>query len=166
MDLISPAPSSSNASPPTPGIPLTRSLAALVLRVVLGLTILLFHGIPEARLGWANVWRGESWPLVDYVRMLSVPFAEFVTPAMIVLGLASTAAVIIGLLTRIASTVLLGIAVVATVELLRPPGAPLAEAAIAYAAGFAALVILGSGIFSLDAILSRKPPKPKRRPLA
>ncbi|CAN5182454.1 hypothetical protein BH23VER1_BH23VER1_33130 [soil metagenome] len=152
--------------PPSAAISITRALAALVLRAGLGLTLILFHGFPEIRLAWEFVWEDAPWPLVDHVRALGIPLANFVTPAAVTIGLAAAVALTIGLLTRIAATILLAIMVAAAIGLVSPPASPLVELAFTYIVGFTALVCLGSGIFSLDALLSKTPRPVKKRPLA
>lgn len=163
LDYLSPQ----TPPPPPIGPRIVNGLAALVLRLGTGIPLIAVHLWHELVLGWNHVWHKGPWPLVDQMASMGVPFAEFLTPALTVVSTVTLGLLVLGILSRACAAILLAFALYTLGHALRIEGGWLfAEAVTTYATAFAALVVLGSGFLSLDAVLSRKKPAPKKKPLA
>lgn len=134
-------------------------IAPLVLRVVLG-ALFIWHGVDKYDAGIENV--------EDTFRMWGVPAPAVAAAVVPVVEIVAGAALILGLLTRVAA-VALGLILVGALlwakDILTSDGTgiisstpvPGAEVDLAYLAGLIALVFLGPGRWSVDARIGLEP---------
>lgn len=122
------------------------SWASLILRLSLGGLMLVQHGYPklmnivDGNMGFADPFGiGTSASLVFTV------FAEFICSILIILGLG----------TRLASIPLIATMLVVVLVIHLHDGMEKQEHGLVYLLPFIALLFMGSGKFSLDAILNR-----------
>ena len=121
------------------------------------------HLLPDLRPCWRYLWDGQAWGFVDLIAETGAPLPGIVAPAFFLVSLLAVVSLVLGLITRVSAVVLTGLAVLAFSTAY---GLGYAENALLYLLIFGAIVLLGPGVLSLDAILTyRKPPKPMR-PLA
>ncbi|MWV60702.1 DoxX family protein [Rathayibacter sp. VKM Ac-2754] len=132
--------------------PLGSSLGLLVLRVALG-AVFLAHG-------WQKVAVDGLAATTEGFGAMGIPFAAVLAPVAAFTELLAGAAVIVGLLTRIAAAGLAITALVALVVVHLPNGFFAATGGIEFvlvlAAGSAALALTGAGRLSVDALLRRR----------
>ena len=139
-------------------------IAPLVLRVVLG-ALFIWHGIDKFDAGIENV--------EGAFRMWGVPAPALAAPVVAVVEIVGGAALILGLLTRVAA-VALGVVLVGALlwakDILTSDGTgiisstpvPGAEVDLAYLAGLIALVLLGPGWWWLTHVSGSSPERAGR----
>jgi uncharacterized membrane protein YphA (DoxX/SURF4 family) len=147
MEFLSPQ--TSPAPSPLPG--LVRSVAIAILRVGSASLLTGQHLWPQVVAGYHRVWEQAPWALVGELSARGIPFAEIVAPPAAALAFASGVSLALGMLTRAAALLLIALVAAAFPAAW---AAGQAEAAILYVIAFAALVLLGGGHFSLDALFA------------
>ena len=130
-------------------IPRSSNLALLVLRLWLGLTMLLLHGLVKLQ-GYAEMSTKFPDPFgIGSKASLSLAiFAEVVCSILLILGLFTRFAAL-----NLVVTMTVAFAVAHKAALTGPGNG---ELAFIYLAGYAVLLIAGAGRFSLDASLGSK----------
>jgi len=135
------------------------SVGLLVLRLVMGAAFILH--------GWPKIQAPMSWMGPDS----GIPGALLALAALVEFG--GGIALIVGLLTRLASLGIAGVMVVAIAKVHVPAGHPFVsttgdsyELAAIYLACAVLLLILGSGRLGLDAIVFGRAREPKKREAA
>lgn len=129
-----------------------RWLAPLLLRGAIGVSFFWFHGRPK-------LLAGEGWETWDWGQ----DFASKGSPAFLYYIAAFTeflggAALLLGLLTRLAAVGLMGVMLYAIFEIHLHDPYKAKELAIAYASGCLALAVIGPGPLSLDRLFFGKDP--------
>lgn len=120
--------------------------AALILRLTLGL-LMLTHGYPKL-----SGLLGGNWQFADPIgigepaSLLLTVFAEFVCSILLILGLGTRFALIPLIITML----------VAVLIIHAPDGMDKKEHGLMYLLPYLSLFLIGSGKFSLDAILFKK----------
>lgn len=134
-------------------IPASDDLALLVLRLVLGLNMLIAHGLPKL----SKLAAGETAGFPDPV---GVGAAASLTLAVLT-EVGAGALLALGLFGRGAALALAGTMVVAffLVHGAKLTGANNGELAFIYLAGYVAIFIAGTGRFSLDRFIGSKSEK-------
>ena len=160
MPLYTSSHYSSTASAESPWRTFVRTLATLFLRAGAGVILAIQHVIPELVPAWRFVWDNQPWGFVDMIAGAGMPLPAVIAPAYILITSLAILALVIGLVTRLSAIVLTILAVLAFPTAY---AVNFAETSLLYMLIFGAIVLLGPGILSLDAILTyRKPPTAKR----
>lgn len=131
---------------------LTSSAGILVLRLALG-AVFIAHG-------WQKVFVDGLAATTEGFAGMGIPFAAVLAPVAALTELLAGAAIIVGLLTRIAAAGLAVTALVALFLVHAPNGFFMATGGIEFllvlAAGAIALILTGAGRLSADAALFRR----------
>ena len=150
----------STSSAESPWRTFVRTLATLFLRAGAGAILAINHVIPELVPAWHFVWDSQPWGFVGMLAEMGTPFPALIAPAYILVASLAILALVFGLITRLSAIVLTILAVIAFPTAY---AVGFAETSLLYILIFGAIVLLGPGILSLDALLTyRKPPSTKR----
>ncbi len=129
----------------------------LILRVAVGLMIFYIHGWHKLKGGLAYLRKGTPWKLAEEVAEMRFPAPVASAFAATIVQFICSLFLVAGLLTRVNAALLAGalsVAILQNVLARRDP-----QLAILYVLILVALVFLGGGRFSLDAlVLSRISP--------
>jgi uncharacterized membrane protein YphA (DoxX/SURF4 family) len=143
---------------------LLKDLALALARILIGGSVIYFHGWGEVVGGFNHFFGPKApWALPGLLESAGLPYGLAFAVLFSVLAGAAAWALIIGLLSRVAALVLLGITgvlfFVAQNDLLR-------ELAVVYSSAFIVLFLAGPGRLAVDALFTRRretPPAPKLR---
>ncbi|MEN2998301.1 MAG: DoxX family protein [Brevinematia bacterium] len=128
-------------------------LGILILRIVSGITMALFHGWGKL-LGIINFLSGKEWKFVDKVANLGLPLPGLFAILTGLIEFLCSILLLLGLFTRINALLLTSVMIVALYYNIRS-GNPY-ELTLLYLAIFISLLILGGGKYSLDHLLYKK----------
>ncbi len=121
------------------------------------------HVIPELAPAWRFVWDKQPWAFVEMIAETGTPFPAVVAPVYILVVSLAILALVLGLITRVSAIILTILAVLAFPTAY---AVGFAETGLLYLLIFGAIVLLGPGILSLDAIFTYRKPSAPKRPLA
>ena len=138
-------------------------MATLFLRAGAGVLLATEHVGPELVPAWKFVWDKQPWDFVDMIASTGTPLPALVAPAYILVASLAIFALVFGLITRLSAIVLTILAVIAFPTAY---AVGFAETSLLYLLIFGAIVLLGPGILSLDALLTYRKPPAQKRPLA
>lgn len=134
----------------TPASPL-RQIGLLILRLTTATTLLLTHGIGQSLAGWHHIWHKTPWSLPTQLTQLGFPAPTFCAIALLILSQLSAIFILLGLLTRLSSTLL---AIIAALTALLYHAYPnVLEPALLYTGCSLALALSGPGSLALDRLL-------------
>ena len=154
---------------PKPAAPLPNPLEALrsmaPLRIAAGLIVFLYFGLPAALQGYQYVWNGTPWSWVDMMTQGGFPAPKFLAPIAGGITVVTSVSWMLGFFTRLFAVCFLPV-VLGAIVIVEQSGLQAYEPFI-YLLLFvtAALVMYGSGVFSLDQLfrLVDRPKKKKKR---
>lgn len=117
-------------------------------------TLIYYELAIHLRKAWNNVWKEESWGLIDQFINLSLPLPGAVAVAIILTAFITSLGVLLGFLGRINAiilTIILGFLLVAGVE---TSNQFTREVIVVYIIILVTLTVTGSGKFSMDHVLT------------
>lgn len=140
-------------SAPVPGAA-SRDVACLIVRLVAGLSMILYNSWLMVEQGWSHLWRQERWALLNVVTELGFP-APVVSACVIAsIYFFGSIFLILGVFGRVTSVVLLATTEIGFYFALRGGAVAYAELSLLYGALYLLHIVLGSGRISLDQILA------------
>jgi uncharacterized membrane protein YphA (DoxX/SURF4 family) len=126
-----------------------------LMRVAYALLLLSFHGAARFIRAFDYIVHGEPWPFVDVVSQLGFPFAPAFAVASVLSESLGAVLIAAGLSTRAAAAcIAINMAVAVYNEAQKGDSI---ELAALYLLGAAALLIAGSGAWSVDGLRRRRP---------
>lgn len=128
------------------------NLGLLVLRIVSGVGIAVFHGWDKV-IGMIRFLSGKEWKFVDTVASVGLPVPGLFAILTGVIEFAGGILVAVGLFTRFSAGLLVAVMVGAVYYAVRTSG--VYELALLYLAVFVSLVFAGGGDYSLDKYLRK-----------
>lgn len=128
-------------------------LGMLVLRVISGVMMVLFHGWGKI-LGIVSFFSGKGWKFVDTVSSIGFPLPGLFAVLAGLIEFLSSILIILGLFTRVNAGLLAFVMLVATYYNIRV-GASY-ELSLLYLTIFVVMIIIGAGKYSLDYSMFRK----------
>ena len=119
-----------------------------------GLLLFILYGFPAVSQAWKHIWQDHTWSLLQVGTALGIPYplASLTTTACLLV--LACAGLIAGFLTRVSAAVILLI-LIAAFSYLQGTGKPM-ELTLVYMTGPVALIILGAGHWSIDAMFKRR----------
>lgn len=144
LDYSRPAPAAPPADP-------LRHIGLLVLRLVTGGTLLLWHAGREAVTGWKYLWYKTPWDLPGQLGILGFPAPLAVGLGAVIVCLFGAAFLVLGLLTRISALLICSLSVITAILYAAYP--VVAESAVLLAGASLAIAFCGPGALSLDNVL-------------
>lgn len=141
-------------SRPTPAAPPAdplRHIGLLVLRLVTGCTLMIWHAGREAAAGWLHLWYKTSWDLPGQLGMLGFPVPLAVGIGAVIICLLGATFIILGLLTRVSALLICSLSVITAILYAAFP--VVAESAVLLAGASLAIAFCGPGALSLDKLL-------------
>lgn len=136
-------------SAPIPGAA-SRDLASLLIRVMAGLSMILYNAWLMVEQGWGHLWHQQRWVLLEVVTGLGFPaplISACVLASAFFLG---SIFLILGVFGRIISVVLLVLTAVGLYFAIRGGAIAYVELALLYGTLYLLHILLGSGRYSLD----------------
>lgn len=135
--------------------PPLANVSLFVLRIGIGLILFILHGLSEATAAWKFIWGKESWQLFDQLTEMALPFPAIIATTTAIILTVFPASIFAGFLSRISSAALIVFLLVVLVG--APPVENLIseETILLYIIALLAILLSGSGSFSIDAIFSR-----------
>ena len=131
------------------------ALYLLTLRFFGGLSMIYFQGWDQAVRAYRHLWAGKPWALVTDMEARGFPTPAVLATALIFVLLSASVAILAGFLTRINATLLLVCTLFILLSgLLGQYLTP--QTSVIYGGLFAALIMSGPGLVSLDALLTRR----------
>ncbi len=142
-------------------------LGLFLLRVIVGVSMIVHHSWAFVYTGWRYFWFKEDWLLVDGARALNLPYPVIWCVFVSIILFIGSIFLVVGLLGRITSGALLVTAVgFLYIVLTYEDWHYMLELAVAYAAIYLALFVMGSGKIALDSIFSFRALLHRRKKLA
>ena len=139
--------------PPQPGAT-SRDVACLIVRVMAGLSMILYNAWLMVRQGWGYLWGEGNWTLLDVAGELGLPMPVVSACVIASIYFLGSIFLIVGVFGRIPSAILLVTTEVGFYFALRDGAIAYVELAVLYGTLYLLHLILGSGRISLDRVLA------------
>ncbi len=129
---------------------LIHDLVTLIARVWTGSMLLVFYTLDAVSGAWAHIWREEPWPLLTSVAGVTLPAAALAIAAAILL--LACLGLLAGLFTRFSALLVL-IVLIGALSVVKGDRDSV-ELILCYLLGPVIALLLGSGSWSLDKVMS------------
>ena len=129
-------------------------LASLFLRLVAGLSMILYNSWLMVYQGWEHLWRKGDWILLDVVNELGLPSPLASACLIAAVYFFGSIFLILGVFGRVTSAVLLVVTEIGFYFALKSGAIAYVELSVLYGALYVLHLILGAGRISLDGLLA------------
>jgi uncharacterized membrane protein YphA (DoxX/SURF4 family) len=132
----------------------SRDVACLVVRVIAGLSMILYNSWLMVDQGWEHLWREGEWMLLNVVTNLGLPMPVVVACVIASIYFFGSIFLILGVFGRVTSALLLITTEIGCYLALRGGAIAYVELSLLYGTLYVLHLILGSGRISLDQVLA------------
>lgn len=147
---------------PQPGLA-SRDTAGLIVRVLTGLSMILYNSWLMVQQGWGYLWGEGDWVLLDVVTELGFPFPVASAIAIASIYFFGSIFLMVGVFGRVPSVVMLVATEIGFYFALRAGEIAYVELGLLYGTLYLVHLVLGSGRISLDHLLARGGKRRTRR---
>jgi uncharacterized membrane protein YphA (DoxX/SURF4 family) len=132
----------------------SKDAACLIVRVVAGLSMILYNSWLMVHQGWEHLWRKGEWTLLNVVNDLGLPMPLVVACVIASIFFFGSIFLMLGVFGRVTSALLLVTTEIGCYFALRAGAIAYVELSLLYGALYILHLLLGSGRVSLDQVLA------------
>ena len=144
--------------PNTPSVPIpgaaSRDVASLIVRLIAGISMILYNSWLMVEQGWGHLWRQGEWALLGVVTDFGFPMPVVSACVIASIYFFGSIFLILGVFGRVNSAVLLVTTEIGFYFALRGGSIAYVELSLLYAGFYLLHIVMGSGRFSLDRLLA------------
>ena len=132
----------------------SRDVASLIVRVMAGLTMILYNSWLMVQQGWDHLWNDGTWILLNVVKDLGLPLPVVTACVIASIYFLGSIFLILGVFGRVISGVVLATTEIGLYFALRGGAIAYVELSLLYGTLYLLHLFLGSGAISLDRLLA------------
>ena len=132
----------------------SRDLASLIVRLIAGISMILYNSWLMVEQGWEHLWRQGEWALLGVVTDFGFPLPVVSACVVATIYFLGSVFLVLGLFGRVTSALLLVTTEIGFYFALRSGSIAYVELSVLYGGLYLLHIVLGSGRFSLDQVLA------------